>query len=52
MRHLLTLLTTGGKDLSSKLQMWLDWFFQHCMVVSLLVEYFILKKRNKRTAAK
>ena len=50
MRHLLTLMTMLGKDLNSILQMWVDWFFQHCIVVSLLVEYFILK--NKEISAR
>jgi len=51
MRHLLTLMTTMVREgPNSNLQMWVDWFFQHCIVVSLLVEYFILK--NKEISAR
>ena len=51
MRHLLTLMTTMVREgPNSNLQMWVDWFFQHCIVVSLLIEYFILK--NKEISAR
>jgi hypothetical protein len=44
-------MTLAGEGPNSNLQAWLDLFFQHYMVVSLLIgNIFFCKKRGKKRA--